>query len=68
MSHTTSFKNKSYLAITATISAGILSGCDYCTPVLMALLTIPAVNLIINHIIKSHQSTLNLHGLKESAS
>jgi hypothetical protein len=69
MSHTISLTDTSYLAVTATISAGILSGCDYCTPALVALLTIPVVNLLINHIIKSQQSTLNrLYGFKESAS
>lgn len=69
MSQTISLTNKIYLAATAVISAGILSGCDYCTPVLIALLTIPVVNLLINHIIKYQQTTLNrLYGFKESAS
>lgn len=69
MSQKISLRNKIYLAATAVISAGILGGCNYCTPVLIALLTIPTVNLLINHIIKYQQTTLNrLYDFKGSAS
>lgn len=69
MSKKISLTNKIYLAVTSVFSAGILSGCDYCTPILIALITIPTVNLLINHIIKYQQSTLNwLYGVKEIAS
>ena len=37
---------KHYLAITTVISIGVLSGCSYCIPVLMAMLSIPVIRLL----------------------
>lgn len=38
--------NKSYLAITTLISAGVLSGCEYCIPVLSMLLSVPVIRFL----------------------
>lgn len=46
MSHKYSLANKSYLAITTLISAGVLSGCEYCIPVLSVLLIIPVLRYL----------------------
>lgn len=35
--------NKSFLAITTVLAAGVLSGCQYCEPLLMATLVIGIV-------------------------
>ena len=51
MTPTISLKNESYLAIMTIISVGVLSGCEYCSPVLAVLLIIPFFNLLIKKII-----------------
>jgi hypothetical protein len=37
---------KHYLTITSVISIGVLSGCSYCIPLLMAMLSIPVIHLL----------------------
>jgi len=46
MSSKTSQSNNYYLAVTTVISAGVLSGCEYCIPALAALLLIPMIKLV----------------------
>lgn len=43
MLHKASLTNKNYLAMTTLVSIGLLSGCEYCMPVLMTLLVIPVM-------------------------
>ena len=55
MTRTISLKNESYLAITTTISVGVLSGCEYCSPVLAVLLIIPVIKLLTKKVIGKKQ-------------
>lgn len=66
MSSKTSQSNNHYLAITTVISAGVLSGCEYCIPVLAALLVLPLIKLATATLInktKVNTSTTNAHQL-----
>ena len=45
MTHTTLFKNEIYLIVTSIISIGVLSGYEYLSIVLAALLIIPVIKL-----------------------
>ena len=46
MKYTQLLNNKSYLATTTIISIGVLSGYDYCSPLLVALLLFPVVKYL----------------------
>jgi hypothetical protein len=59
MIHTTLLKNESYLAFTTIISVGVLSGCEYCSPVLAILLVTPVIKLLIKKIFSNHRSVIN---------
>jgi len=44
------FSKSTYLAATAFFSVGVLSGCEYCLPVLAALLVMPLVGLAVSNL------------------
>ena len=51
MTYTTILKNEIYLVITTLISVGILSGCQYCSPLLAILLIAPLVRVWLNKLV-----------------
>jgi hypothetical protein len=55
MSSKTSQSNNYYLAITTVISVAVLGGCEYCIPVLTALLLIPMIKLVTRKLIDKTQ-------------
>ena len=64
MTHTTLFNHESYLFITATVSLGVLIGCEYCSLALAVLLIAPGIKLLIKSLKakpqdKSTQSYVN---------
>lgn len=59
MGNTISLKNENYLAITTIISFGVLSGCEYCSPVLAVLLINPVVKLLIKKIMSKKRPVTN---------
>ena len=58
MTSKTSQSNSYYLAITAIISAGVLSGCEYCIPVLAALLLLPLIRHVSRKLIDISKTAL----------
>ena len=50
MIQTLSLQNRSYLAVTTITSVGVLSGVEYCSPLLAVLLVTPLVKLLIEKI------------------
>ena len=55
MTHTTLFKNEIYLIVTSIISIGVLSGYEYLSIVLAALLIIPVIKLPDRNIFNKEQ-------------
>jgi hypothetical protein len=55
MTYATTFKNESYLAITSIISIGVLSGLQYCSPLLGILLIAPLLRVWLNKIMCKQQ-------------
>ena len=55
MIRTLSLKNRSYLAVTTITSTGVLSGIEYCIPLLIVLLIIPIVNLVIKKLTEKYE-------------
>lgn len=56
MKYTQLLNNKSYLATTTIISIGVLSGHDYCSPLLAVLLLLPVVKYLYIKIIRRQKS------------
>jgi len=50
MIQTPSLQNRCYLAVTTITSIGVLSGLEYCSPLLAILLLAPVVNVLIEKI------------------
>jgi len=55
MKQTTLFKNESYLIVTSIISIGVLSGYEYFSLILSALLIIPVVRLSVKNVLNKKQ-------------
>ena len=56
MKYTQLLNNKSYLATTTIISIGVLSGHDYCSPLLAVLLLVPVVKFLYIKILSKPQA------------
>lgn len=46
-----------YLAVLVILSLGVLSGCDYCTPILIASLILPVTNYLADRASSSNATT-----------
>lgn len=60
MSDKLTFSNNSYLASITVVTIGVLSGCEYCTPLLMTQLSIPVVRNIVQALSGAGRATAGL--------
>ncbi len=64
MKQSVSLKNRNYLALTSIISVGVLSGNEYCSPLLAVLLIAPVVKLLIKNVMSEHTPNLNTRAMR----